>query len=109
MPVTQFPVTPYLNACGPPALRAMLPPICENSAAPGSGGNRRPLSRASRARAGRHTGLDMHPPEERIELPHAIQPVEADHDAALDRHRAPGEPVPPPRGVSGTSCSYTSA
>ena len=27
IPVTQFPVTPYLNACGPPALLAMLPPI----------------------------------------------------------------------------------
>src|SRR5512146_2272315 len=48
MPVTQCPVTPYLNACGPPALHAMLPPIWLISAAPGSGGKRRPFSRASR-------------------------------------------------------------
>ena len=26
-PVTQWPVTPYLKACGPPALQAMFPPI----------------------------------------------------------------------------------
>ena len=38
MPVTQAPVTPYLKQCGPPAFVATLPPICELSAAPGSGG-----------------------------------------------------------------------
>ena len=27
IPVTQWPVTPYLKAWGPPALQAMLPPI----------------------------------------------------------------------------------
>ena len=41
-------MTPYLKACGPPALVAMLPPICDCSAAPGSGGKKRPFSRASR-------------------------------------------------------------
>jgi hypothetical protein len=46
-PVTQSETTPYLNACGPPALVAMLPPICDCSGAPGSGANIRPLSRAS--------------------------------------------------------------
>ncbi len=41
-------MTPYLNACGPPAFVAMLPPIWDDSAAPGSGGNHTPLSRAIR-------------------------------------------------------------
>ena len=44
-PVTQRPVTPYLNARGPPALVATLPPSCDCSAAPGLGANSRPLLR----------------------------------------------------------------
>ena len=46
--MTQAPVTPYLKAWGPPALAAMFPPICDCSAAPGSGGKLSPLSRARR-------------------------------------------------------------
>ena len=41
--------------------------------------------------AGGHAGLDVHPPEQRVELPDPVQPLEADHDAALDRDRAAGE------------------
>ncbi len=37
-PLIHAPVTPYLKACGPPALVAMLPPSCDCSAEPGSGG-----------------------------------------------------------------------
>jgi hypothetical protein len=48
-PVTQRPVTPYLKACGPPAFVARLPPSWDCSAAPGSGGNSSPFSRARRA------------------------------------------------------------
>ena len=59
------PVTPYLKACGPPAFVAMLPPICDCSAAPGSGGKSRPLSRASRrTSAVRHARLDLGPPQQ---------------------------------------------
>ena len=47
-PTTQRPVTPCLTACGPPALVATFPPICDCSAAPGSGANISPFSRASR-------------------------------------------------------------
>ncbi|MDX6681967.1 MAG: hypothetical protein QOG94_2006, partial [Solirubrobacteraceae bacterium] len=49
MPVTHAPVTPYFHACGPPAFVAIVPPSCDCSAAPGSGGKYRPLSRARRA------------------------------------------------------------
>ena len=48
IPVTQARVVPYLNAWGPPALVATFPPICDCSAAPGSGGNQSPLPRAIR-------------------------------------------------------------
>ena len=41
--------------------------------------------------AGRDARLDVHPPEQRIELAHLVQPLEADHDAALDRDRTAGE------------------
>ena len=37
-PVTHRPVTPYLKACGPPAFVAIVPPSCDCSGAPGSGG-----------------------------------------------------------------------
>ena len=42
--------------------------------------------------AGRDAGLDVHAPEQRVELAHLVQALEADHDAALDRDRAAGEP-----------------
>ena len=42
--------------------------------------------------AGRDACLDVHPPEQRVELPHPVQPLEADHDAALDGDRTAGEP-----------------
>ena len=86
-------MTPYLNACGPPALQAMLPPICEISAAPGIGREAQAaLACEPLDVAGRDAGLDVHPPEQRVELPHLVQPLEADHDAALDGDRAAGEP-----------------
>ena len=71
----------------------MLPPICEISAAPGSGGKRRPLSRASR-----WTSPVVTPASTCIRqssgsnCAHLVQALEADHDAALDRDRAAGEP-----------------
>ena len=65
-------MTPYLNACGPPAFVATLPPICDCSAAPGSGGK----AGRSRARAGARLraqpGLDLDAPEQRIERAHAV-------------------------------------
>jgi len=62
----------------------MLPPIWEISAAPGSGGKRRPLSRRQPLNvAGGDAGLDVHAPEQRVELADLVQPLEADHDAAL--------------------------
>ena len=69
----------------------MLPPICDCSDAPGSGANISPLSRASELDVpGLHARLDVHPPEQRVELTHAGQPVEREDDPAVDRHAAPG-------------------
>ena len=42
--------------------------------------------------AGRDARLDVHAPEQRVERAHLVQALEADHDAALDRDRAAGEP-----------------
>ena len=47
---------------------------------------------------GGHAGLDVHPPEQRVELPDAIETLEADHDAAFDRDRAAGEAGAPAAG-----------
>ena len=55
--------------------------------------------------AGGDARLDVHAPEQRIELAHLVQALETDHDPALDRDRAPASPVPPPRAVSGVSFS----
>ena len=106
-PVTQSPVTPYLNACGPPALVATLPPICDCSAAPGSGGKSRPFSRASRRTSPvAHAGLDLHPPEQRVERADARHAARAPSTTPPSNGTAPpAKPVPPPRGTIGTSCS----
>src|SRR5205823_6448555 len=42
--------------------------------------------------AGRDARLDVDAPEQRIELPYAVQALEADHDTTHDRDRAAGEP-----------------
>ena len=80
--------TPYLNACGPPALVATLPPICDCSAAPGSGGNRSPFSRASRrtspVRSPASTQI-RHRSGSKERTPR--HPLEAEDDPALG-HRA---------------------
>ena len=104
-PVTQSETTPYLNACGPPAFVAMLPPIWDCSGAPGSGANIRPLSRDQLLEpAGRNAGLDVDAPDLGLERANAVEPVEREHDAPV-RHGAGGRPVPPPRGTIATSRS----
>ena len=87
-PVTQAPVTPYLKACGPPAFVAMLPPICDCSAAPGSGGNEQPvLARAAaHARAVVTPASTLHPPQQRVERATRSSRSRREHDAAVDRH-----------------------
>ena len=93
-PVTHAPVTPYLNACGPPALVAMLPPICDCSAAPGSGGKQQAaLARepaharrsARRPRPGSATAAD------RTRASRAMRSRSSTTPPA-DRHRAAREP-----------------
>ena len=106
IPVTQLPVTPYLNACGPPALHAMLPPSCEISAAPGSGGNRSPLSRASRCTAPvvtpASTCIRQSSGSNWRTLFSRSKPITMPPSTGT---APPASPVPPPRAVSGTSCS----
>ena len=42
--------------------------------------------------AGRDTCLDVDAPQQRVELPHPVEPFEADHDTAGDRDRTACEP-----------------
>ncbi len=106
MPVTQAPVTPYLKAWGPPALVATLPPICDCSDAPGSGGSRA----RSRARGAARGGWGPRP---RGGSRHS-----AGSSSRIARRRSseqttppwsgtapPARPVPPPRGIRGASRS----
>ena len=98
-PLTQSPVTPYFSACGPPALVATLPPICDCSAAPGSGANNSPFSRASRCTwRVRHARLRLHSPKRRIELAHATAGARASNDPAVHRHRTAGKARAPATG-----------
>ena len=93
IPVTQWPVTPYLKACGPPALHAMLPPIWRDLGRAGIGREAQAaLAREPLDVAGRDARLDVHAPEQRVELADPVQALEADHDAALDRDRTAREP-----------------
>ena len=111
-PVTQREVTPYLNACGPPALVARLPPICDCSAAPGSGGNSSPFSRASRCTVAvvtpastsiRHSsGSNERTRFSRFER-------DREQRAVGDRHDPAGVAARPPTGRIGTSCAYAQA
>jgi len=39
----------------------------------------------------RHACLDVHPPEQRVELPDLVQPLEPDYDTATHRDRPTGE------------------
>ncbi len=50
------------------------------------------LAREALDVAGRDAGLDVHAPQQRVELAHLVQALEADHDATLDRDRPTGEP-----------------
>ena len=70
----------------------MLPPICDCSDAPGSGGNRRPFSRARRCSVPVRTPASTwirHSSGSKLQ--HPIQPGEVDDDPAVDRDRAAGE------------------
>ena len=105
-PVTQLPVTPYLKACGPPALVATLPPICDCSEAPGSGGKHSPFSRAIRCTwrvltpaSGviRHSAGSSSRTARIRSSAHTTPPPSGT--------APPASPVPPPRGISGTSRS----
>ncbi len=42
--------------------------------------------------AGRHSGLDVDPPKQRVELADATQTIQAEDDAAVERNRTAGEP-----------------
>ena len=86
-----MPVTPYLNACGPPAFVAMLPPICDCSAAPGSGANKQAALACDPSQlAGAKPRLDLDAPDERIERAHAVETFEREDDSAVERDGAPG-------------------
>ena len=90
-PVTHARVTPYLKQCGPPAFVAMLPPICDCSAAPGSGGEvQAVLARQAAHGRGRDAGLDVHAPQQRVERADAVEPLQADDHAGPAR--APRRP-----------------
>ena len=53
------------------------------------GGEHQPAVARERVHGRRlHARLDMHPPEQRVELPHPVEPVEREHDPAVERHRA---------------------
>ncbi len=106
-PVTQSPVTPYLNAWGPPALVAIVPPSWDCSAAPGSGANSKPVSRARRATVAvvtpasasmRHSaGSSDRTAESRSS---ATATMSSCNGAA-----PPAYPVRPPTGTMATSCA----
>ncbi len=92
IPVTQLPVTPYLKACGPACVAGDVAADLRDLGRAGIGREAQTvLSCETLDVAGGDAGLDVHAPEQRVELPHLVQPLEADHDAALDRDRATGE------------------
>jgi hypothetical protein len=92
MPLTQRRVVPYLKECGPPAFVAMLPPICDCSAAPGSGREEQPVgTRETVQVCGAKAGLDLDPPEMRVELAYGGHSLERDDEPAVDRNCAAGQ------------------
>ncbi len=101
IPVTHARVVPYLNAWGPPAFVATLPPICDCSAAPGSGGNQRPLPRAIRRTSAVETPASTwirHWSGSNART-RAIRPVPTTTPPCGTA--PPANPVPPPRVVKG--------
>ncbi len=106
MPVTHWPVTPYLKQCGPPAFVATLPPICEDSAAPGSGGKHRPFSRASRCTVAVVTPASTSMRHWSGSSARTLRRRSSPSTIPEPRGTAPpAQPVPPPRGTIGTPFS----
>src|SRR5205814_10224687 len=104
-PVTHAPVTPYLNACGPPAFVATFPPICDCSAAPGSGAKSRPPPRAVCRTAAVVTPASTSIRHSRGSKERTRVSRSSATTTPPSTGTAPAAyPVPPPRGTTGTPC-----
>ena len=86
-------VTPSARQCGPPELLATLPPIEHVCWLLGSGAKCSPCDGDGPGEVEvEHAGLDPRPPGRRVDRQDAVHLRRGDHDRAVRRHGAAGQP-----------------